>query len=398
MDESKNETGKLGGVYTYFQSLPNLIPRRAKNFICGCLDDIVLHSITSIFIKPFISYVFFTTVVLVLIAEIAPHPLIFAFFSISAYAKQHIVDMVITGLVKSVTAIWVDAVVLWFIVSVHFFRERRRRIPRREWIAAWEVISLGINAVVYLAPWAPKQDFSAAYDSASATPSNEDGEFRMTWGHYASLLLVLREVNGAFVEHIWQTKLDAQTAPKDGKYECLRRLWYGFRFWGWSVLSRAMMYLCVMAAWDAVVELVVWEYVPVAYGGLAFFGMIVGMLTIAVLWVLERWKAMRGVRVDLEGYGSDESDHEEGDEDEEEYYESDDDESDDDDDDSDEDDSDGDDSDGDDSDGDEREGDVDDEDHEAYKDSRENHSLGCQIYAENEPRKWLKIILQVPHN
>ncbi|KAK7436484.1 hypothetical protein CaCOL14_003789 [Colletotrichum acutatum] len=372
MDQSKNETSKLGGVYTYFQSLPDLISRRAKNFICGCLDDIILHTITSIFIKPFMSYVFFTTVVLVLIAEIAPHPWIFAFFSIFAYANQHIVDRVIAGLVNLVSAIWVDAVVLWFILSVHFFRERRRRIPRREWIATWEIISLGINAFVYFV--APAQDLSAAYDSASAAPSNEVEEFQMTWGHYASLLLVLREVNCAFVEYISQTKLDAQRVPKDGKYECFRRLWYGLRFWGWSVLSRATMYLCFMATWDAVVELVVWEYVPVAYGGLAFFGMIVGMLTIVVLWVLERWKAMWGVGVDLEGYGSDESDDDEGDDIEKDEDKEDEDDGDESDNDDDEDDSDEDDSDEDDSGEDDSE-----DDYKVYEFGRENHFPGNNI-------------------
>ncbi|KAF4779363.1 NUDIX domain-containing protein [Colletotrichum scovillei] len=350
MDESKNETGKVGGVYTYFQSLTNLIPRRAKSLICGCVDDIILHSITSIFIKPFMSYVFLTTVVLVSIAGIAHHPLLFAFFSILTYANQHIVDMVITGLVKSASAIWVDAAVLWFIMSVHFFRERRRRLPRREWIARWDVITLGINAVVYLAPWAPQQDF--VYVSASTTAPEDDG-FRLTWGYYASLLLVLGQIEGAFAENIWQTRLDAQRTPKDRKYECLRRVWYGFRFWGWVVSNRAMIYLCNMAAWDAVVELVVWEYVPVAYGGLAYFGMIVGMLTFVVLWALDRWKAMWGVRVGSKGRGRDKGDDEEDDDEDD---ESDDDESD---------------SEGDDSDGDEREEDyneedVDVEDHEAH--------------------------------
>ncbi|KXH35115.1 hypothetical protein CSIM01_04640 [Colletotrichum simmondsii] len=360
MDESKNEAGKVGSVYTYFQSLPNLIPRRAKKFVCGCLDDIILHSITSIFIKPFMHYVFLTTVVLALIAGIAPHPLLFAFFSILIYADQHVVDMVITGLVKSATAIWVDAAVLWFIMSVHFFRERRRRLPRREWIARWDVISLGINAVVYFV--APAYGFSVAYDSASTTPPEDDG-FRMTWGYYASLLLVLGQIEGAFEEYIWQTRLDARMTPKDGKYECLRRVWYGFRFWGWTVLNRAMMYLCNIAAWDAVVELVVWEYVPVAYGGVAYFGMIVGMLTFVVLWVLDRWKAMWGVRVGSKGRRSHKSDGGEGDDEDD---ESDDDESD----------SEGDDSDGDEREEDHNEGDVDVEDHEVYEDSREDHSLG----------------------
>ncbi|EXF76778.1 NUDIX domain-containing protein [Colletotrichum fioriniae PJ7] len=258
--EGSNGSGKLGGVFTYFQSLPDLVPRRAKNSVCGFLDDFILHNITYIFIKPFMSNVFLTTAILVTIASIAPHPWIFAFFSIFAYAHTHVVDKVIAALVWVEPAIWIDAVVLWFILSVHFFRERRRRTPRREWIAMWEVVSLGISAAVYLAPWAPVQDSSSTYDSASATPFNEYGEFQMTWSHYASLLLVLREVNGAFVESISRTKLDAQIVPKDGKYECFKRLWYCLRFWGWSVLRRATTYLCVMAAWDTVVELVVWEH------------------------------------------------------------------------------------------------------------------------------------------
>ncbi|KAJ3939708.1 uncharacterized protein N0V96_010493 [Colletotrichum fioriniae] len=376
--EGSNGSGKLGGVFTYFQSLPDLVPRRAKNSIRGFLDDFILHNITYIFIKPFMSNVFLTTAILVTIASITPHPWIFAFFSIFAYAHSHVVDKVIAALVWVEPVIWIDAVVLWFILSVHFFRERRRRTPRREWIAMWEVVSLGISAVVCLAPWAPVQDSSSTYDSASATPFNEDGEFQMTWGHYASLLLVLREVNGAFEESISRTKLDAQIAPQGGKYECFKRLWYCLRFWGWSVLRRATTYLCVMAAWDTVVELVVWEYVPVAYQGLALMGMGVGLLTIVVRWVSRRSKVMWGVGVDLEGYESDESDESDGDEsdDEDENGEDDedDDDSDDEEDDSEENDDDEDSSEEDGSEEDDDDDDYDDDDDEEYKDNREEHN------------------------
>ncbi|KAK1655846.1 hypothetical protein BDP81DRAFT_444512 [Colletotrichum phormii] len=263
-------------VFNYVQSLADRIPQRAKDFICGCLDDISLFHITYVLTPLFGFYitsnVFITTVILVLITEKTNHPLIFGFFLLLEYANPHAIDKVIVAVGQSLTAIWVDAVLLGLILSIHFFLSTRR-LPRKKWIKTWEVVSLVINAVVYLTLWTPNH-FPDTQNPAFTALSDEGVPFQMTWSHYASLILLLREANAMFEESVSRTKLGAWETPKGGR-----------------------------------------QYIPVVVRGLLYVMLVFGVLAFAVRWVWGWWKGVEGGEMfrlggDFRGYESDESDEE----------------------------------------------------------------------------------------